>query len=79
MNLLQQCRYKLQHNRTVQRAAKSVGDAAQYVHEHSAKDMAEEVQRMVRRNPGAALVVAAAVGFLFGRYMHRLNRETIDD
>jgi ElaB/YqjD/DUF883 family membrane-anchored ribosome-binding protein len=79
MNLLQQCRYKIQNNRTVQRAAKKVEDAAHYVHDHSAKDMAEEIERMVRRNPGTALLIAAAVGFLFGRFMTRLNREVFDE
>jgi ElaB/YqjD/DUF883 family membrane-anchored ribosome-binding protein len=78
MNLLQQCRYKIQNNRTVRRAAKTVGDAAHYVHDHSAKDMAEEIERLVRRNPGAALLIAATVGFLCGRFLIRLSREVSD-
>ncbi|HXA52820.1 MAG TPA: hypothetical protein VNV86_21030 [Candidatus Acidoferrum sp.] len=79
MNLLQQCRYKIQNNRTVRRAARTVSDAAHYVHDHSPQDMAEEIQRLVRRNPGAALVIAAAVGFLVGRFLNRLNREVVDE
>jgi ElaB/YqjD/DUF883 family membrane-anchored ribosome-binding protein len=41
--------------------------------------MAEEIQKLVRRNPGAALVIAAAVGFLVGRFLNRLNQEVLDE
>jgi ElaB/YqjD/DUF883 family membrane-anchored ribosome-binding protein len=70
-NLLQQFRYRLQNNRTVQRAKDSVGRAAHYVHDHSPKDMAAGLERLVRRRPGAALAVAVVAGFLIGRSIRR--------
>jgi hypothetical protein len=64
MNLLEQCRY---------RVARSVGSATQYVRTHSPADLTGEVERLVRRNPGVALIVAAAAGFLIGKSMNRLR------
>src|SRR3954453_23210850 len=66
-HLLQQFRYTLQNNRTVQRARYEIERAANYVHGHSAKDMAAGLERLVRQRPGTALLIAAAAGFLIGR------------
>lgn len=56
-------------------AGHSAGDAlassARYVREHDARDMAEDAMDIVRRNPGVALLGAAALGFLVGRAITR--------
>jgi ElaB/YqjD/DUF883 family membrane-anchored ribosome-binding protein len=70
-NLLHQFRYRLQNNRTVRRAKHTVERAAHYVHDHSPRFLAAEVQRLVRQRPGAALAVAAVAGFLIGRSLRR--------
>jgi ElaB/YqjD/DUF883 family membrane-anchored ribosome-binding protein len=41
--------------------------AADYLREHDAHAMMEDVQGLVRRYPGQALAAAAVVGFLAGR------------
>jgi ElaB/YqjD/DUF883 family membrane-anchored ribosome-binding protein len=70
-NLLLQFRYKLQNNRTVRRARATAGKAANYVHDHSAKDLAAGIERLVRQRPGTALIVAAVAGFLVGCSLRR--------
>jgi ElaB/YqjD/DUF883 family membrane-anchored ribosome-binding protein len=70
-NLLQQFRYRIQNNRTVRRAKVSVERAAHYVHDHSPKDMAAGIERLVRQRPGTALMIAAVAGFLIGRSLRR--------
>jgi ElaB/YqjD/DUF883 family membrane-anchored ribosome-binding protein len=70
-NLLQQFRYKVQNNRTVQRAWGGAGRAAHYMHDHTPKDMAAGIERLIRQRPGAALAIAAAMGFLVGRSLRR--------
>ena len=70
-NLLQQFRYTLQNNRTVQRARYEIERAANYVHDHSAKDMAAGLERVIRQRPGTAILVAAVAGFLIGRSLRR--------
>jgi len=70
-NLIHQFRYRIQNNRTVKRATETVGKAAHYVHDTSPKDMAAEIEGLVRRKPVAALIVAAVAGFLIGRALRR--------
>jgi len=67
-NLFQKFRYRIQNNRTVKRAYDSV---AHYVHNHSPKDMATGVTRLIRQRPGTALILAAATGFLIGSAIRR--------
>jgi ElaB/YqjD/DUF883 family membrane-anchored ribosome-binding protein len=67
-NLFQKFRYRIQNNRTVRRARDSV---AHYVHDHSPKNMAAGVERLIRQRPATALVIAAAAGFLIGRTVRR--------
>jgi len=67
-NLFQKFRYRIQNNRTVKRAYDSV---AHYVHDHSPKDMATGVTRLIRQRPGTALILAAATGFLIGSAIRR--------
>jgi len=50
-------------------AADKLGSTAEYVREHDASSMAADVERIVRKNPGPALLTAAVVGFLVGRAM----------
>ena len=51
--------------------ADAVGVAADYVRENDLKAMMADVQRLVKNNPGAALLTAAALGFLMARTFSR--------
>ena len=51
--------------------ANAVGVAADYVRENDLKTMMADVQRLVRNNPGPALLTAAALGFLIARTFSR--------
>ena len=58
--------------RNVARAtADRLGSSAEYVRTHDAKRMVADVESFVKSNPGPALAVAAAFGFLLGRAMSR--------
>ena len=48
-------------------AAEKLESTAGYIREHDLKAMVSDVEDMVRRNPGPALLIAASVGFLIGR------------
>ena len=50
-------------------AADKLGATAEYVREHDVSGMAADLERLVRRNPGPALLSAAVIGFLVGRAM----------
>jgi ElaB/YqjD/DUF883 family membrane-anchored ribosome-binding protein len=52
-------------------AADAVGTAANYVRDNDAKAMLADVQKLVKNNPGAALLTAAALGFLIARTLSR--------
>jgi ElaB/YqjD/DUF883 family membrane-anchored ribosome-binding protein len=52
-------------------AASAVGSAADYVRENDLKSMMTDAQRLVKNNPGAALLTAAALGFLIARLFSR--------
>ena len=51
--------------------ADAVGVAADYVRENDLKAMIADVQRLVKNNPGPALLTAAALGFLIARTFSR--------
>lgn len=51
--------------------ADAVGVAADYVRENDLKTMIADVQRLVKNNPGPALLTAAALGFLIARTFSR--------
>ena len=58
--------------RNVARAtADRLGSSAEYVRTHDANRMMADVESFVKHNPGPALAVAAAFGFLLGRSMSR--------
>jgi hypothetical protein len=69
--LLQQVGYKLQNNRPLRSAKTSARKAADWIHEHSLKDVAVGFSGVLRQKPEAALVVAAVAGFLIGRSLRR--------
>ena len=48
-------------------AAEKLTATAEYVKEHDVKSMMEDVEKLVKNNPGPALLAAAVVGFLVGR------------
>ena len=48
-----------------------VKDLADYVRTHDAKRMMADVETVVKNNPGPALLVAAAFGFVLGRALTR--------
>lgn len=54
-----------------QAAADRLGTTADYMRSHDAKRMMSDVETVVRNNPGPALLVAAALGFLVGRAVVR--------
>ena len=47
--------------------AEKLTSTAEYVREHDVKSMMTDVESLVRKNPGPALLAAVAVGFLIGR------------
>ena len=51
--------------------ADAVGVAADYVRDNDLKTMMADVQRLVKNNPGPALLTAAALGFLIARTFSR--------
>jgi len=53
------------------KAADSLEQTAQYMREHDVRGMVGDVEQVVRRNPGPALIAAAAVGFLLGSALRR--------
>lgn len=55
----------------VHTAADALSSSAQYMREHELRDMLDDMLEVVRSNPGAALLGAAALGFLIGRAMTR--------
>ena len=58
--------------RNVARAtADHLGSGAEYVRTHDTKRMITDVESFVKSNPGPALAVAAAFGFLLGRALSR--------
>ena len=44
-------------------AAEKLDSTAGYIREHDVKAMFSDVENMVRRNPGPALLIAASIGF----------------
>jgi hypothetical protein len=52
-------------------AADAVGVAADYVRDNDVKAMMADVQKLVKNNPGVALLTAAALGFLIARTFSR--------
>jgi len=51
--------------------ADKIENTARYLRDHDTGDMVAGVESMVRRNPGASLAAALAVGFLIGTAMRR--------
>jgi ElaB/YqjD/DUF883 family membrane-anchored ribosome-binding protein len=51
--------------------ADTIENTARYLRDHDTSDMVAGLESMVRRNPGAALASALAVGFLIGTSMRR--------
>ena len=52
-------------------AADGLSTTADYVREHDLNGMVGDVETVVKNNPGPALLIAAAFGFLLGRAMAR--------
>jgi ElaB/YqjD/DUF883 family membrane-anchored ribosome-binding protein len=61
--------------KTVRNVARATADrlstSADYVRSHDARRMMADLETVVKRNPGPALVVAAAFGFLLARALSR--------
>ena len=51
--------------------ASKIESTARYLREHDTGDMVAGVESVVRRNPGASLCAALAVGFLIGTALRR--------
>jgi ElaB/YqjD/DUF883 family membrane-anchored ribosome-binding protein len=52
-------------------ATDAIDTTADYVRERDVKGMLADVRKVVRNNPGPALVTAAALGFLIARILSR--------
>lgn len=52
-------------------AADTLGSTAGYVRDRDLQGMMSDAEAMVKRNPGPALLAAAAVGFMLGRTLSR--------
>ncbi len=48
-------------------AADKLSSTADYVRDHDVNKMMADVEALVKRNPGPALIAAAVIGFLVGR------------
>jgi ElaB/YqjD/DUF883 family membrane-anchored ribosome-binding protein len=57
--------------RAAHRAAGAMETAAGYLRDHDLESMLDDVRQVVKRRPGATLLVVAAVGFLLGRAVLR--------
>jgi len=55
----------------VRGAADRIGSTADYLRSHDASRMMSDVETMVKNNPGPALLVAAAFGFVLARALAR--------
>jgi ElaB/YqjD/DUF883 family membrane-anchored ribosome-binding protein len=53
------------------RTADAVQDAADYVRQNDLNTMLADMRQIVKNNPGPALLIAAAVGFLMARTLSR--------
>jgi ElaB/YqjD/DUF883 family membrane-anchored ribosome-binding protein len=51
--------------------ADKIEGTARYLRDHDTSDMVAGVETLVRRNPGASLAAALAVGFLIGTAMRK--------
>lgn len=52
-------------------AADAVGTAADYVRDNDVQSMLADAKRLVKNNPGPALLIATALGFLIARTLSR--------
>jgi ElaB/YqjD/DUF883 family membrane-anchored ribosome-binding protein len=52
-------------------AAEQVTEATDYLRNTYAQRMRADVERLVKSNPGPAILIAATFGFLLGRTLHR--------
>ena len=52
-------------------AAEQVNEASDYLRNTDAQRMRTDVERLVRSNPGPAILIAATFGFLLGRTLNR--------
>jgi ElaB/YqjD/DUF883 family membrane-anchored ribosome-binding protein len=60
---------KVSHMATT--AADKLDATARYFRDHHTRDMVTGVESLVRRNPGASMCAALAIGFLLGTAMKR--------
>jgi ElaB/YqjD/DUF883 family membrane-anchored ribosome-binding protein len=52
-------------------AAEGVNEASDYLRNTDAQRMRADVERLVKSNPGPAILIAATFGFLIGRTLNR--------
>jgi hypothetical protein len=52
-------------------AADAVASGAEYLRENDVQTMMSDLMEVIRRNPGPALLGAAAIGFILGRALSR--------
>lgn len=53
------------------RASRAASDSADYFRKNGPRGVARDVEDVIRKHPGMALMVCAAVGFLIGRSLKK--------
>jgi ElaB/YqjD/DUF883 family membrane-anchored ribosome-binding protein len=53
--------------RAAHRTAHALSASAEYIRDNSVREMMDDAMAVVKNNPGAALLGAAAIGFIVGR------------
>jgi len=64
--------------RAAQGTAEAMEKAAGYVREQDLRGMLDDIQQVVKRNPGVVLLTAVALGFLVARSFSRTHTFTPD-
>ena len=63
--------YNAASDSTALAMANAANSTADYIRHTDVKHMIKDVQKLVKNNPGPALLVSAALGFLVARYFSR--------
>jgi hypothetical protein len=58
-------------NAVAQSAAETLGAGAKYVRKHDGRDMVDDIESLIKRHPGKALIGALVLGFFAGRAIRR--------
>ena len=79
MRLLDNLAAKIGATRAVKSATSGMERAAHYVQAHSVKDLATELEGVVRRRPAYSIAFAVVAGYLLGCALRPVRRESIHE